>query len=325
MITRMFGTLTLLAATLGFMVPAAHGQADAYPAKPVTIVTNAPPGGPNDMVARLLADQLSTMFQQSFIVENRAGANGNIGSSVVARAPADGYTLLVTAGNALTANPFLYAGMRFDPLAELTPVAQVGEAALVLVVNEKSNIRNVKEFVEWAKRESLRYSSGGNGSAAHLTFEHFLHTLGLSAEHIPYAGSAAAAMAVMSGEVEAGFLGAPQAAQIVQSGKGRAIASSSPERLPQLPDVPTVVESGHADFSVTIPMYLMVPSQTDAARIRALYEALDQVFDQPQVQEMYHRIQMSPRLLDPEAARRQIEDEQRRWRGVIEAGKVTVG
>ncbi|MGE4337697.1 MAG: Bug family tripartite tricarboxylate transporter substrate binding protein, partial [Pigmentiphaga sp.] len=261
----MFGTL--LAAWLGIAAPAAHGEVNPYPVKPVTIVTNAPPGGPNDMVARLLAEELSKKFDQTFIVENRAGANGNIGSSVVARAPADAHTLLVTAGNALTANPFLYSDMRFDPLVDLTPIAQVGEAALVLVVNANVDVQNVAEFIEWAKRQPLRYSSGGNGSAAHLTFEHFLHTVGLSAQHIPYGGSAAAAMAVMSGEIEAGFLGAPQAAQMVQSGKARAIAASSPQRLPQLPDVPTVAESGYPDFSVTIPMYLLTPAQTDPALI----------------------------------------------------------
>lgn len=309
---------------LGLCAAAAAAQPAAYPAKPVTIVANAPPGGPNDIVARLLASRLSEGMGQPFVVENRAGAGGNIGSAVVAKAPADGYRLLVTAGNAITANPLLYRQMPFDPAKDLAPVAVVGESALVLVVSPQLGVRTLAEFAAAARRQPLRYSSGGNGSPAHLTFEYLLRTLGVSAQHIPYNGSAPAAMALLSGEVHAGFLGALQGVQLVRSGKAVALAVSSPQRLASLPEVPTVAEAGEPGFAVTMPMVLMAPAGTDPAIVAALYAQLAQAFKEPGVRAAYERMEMAPALLDPAATQLRLAAERARWSKVVESSGIRI-
>jgi tripartite-type tricarboxylate transporter receptor subunit TctC len=214
-----FLTVIQFAATLS-------ANASDYPSQPVKIVVNSAPGGPTDILGRLLASKMSASFKQPFIVENRAGAGGNIGVEAVAKANPDGHTLLLAVDNVFTVNPLIYKKTPFDVDKDLKPVARVAESQMILVVNPKTNVHNMVEFIQFTKSGNVNYSSAGNGSPGHLTFEYMAHTLGLNAQHVPYKGNAPAIQAVLSGDVDAGFLGAAGALPSIKASSCRQHSSS---------------------------------------------------------------------------------------------------
>ncbi|WP_421955278.1 Bug family tripartite tricarboxylate transporter substrate binding protein [Polaromonas sp.] len=313
---------TLLAITL-IAQSLSAGAAD-YPSQPIKIIVNSAPGGPTDILGRLIAVRLGASLGQPVIVDNRAGAGGNIGVDAVAKARPDGYTLLLAVDNVFTVNPLIYTKLPFDIDKDLRPVAQTGETQMVLVVNPRTKVRNLAEFVELTKTKNVNYSSAGNGSPGHLTFEYFAHELGLKAQHVPYKGNAPAIQALLAGEVDAGFLGVSGALPGIKAGKLTAIAVGSARPLASLPQVPTIKSLGFPNFEVTIGFYLMAPRGTPDAVVAQLSDGIEAAFKAPDL-----RAQLSAMLIDPVvknsgAAKAQILADRAKWKKVVDSAKVTV-
>lgn len=218
--------------------------ADTYPSKPVTIVVPQAPGGTNDTVGRILAQKLSELSNQRVIVDNRPGAGGNIGTDFAARAPKDGYTLLLTISSTQAINPALYKKVPFDPVKDFEPIAPVGVVPNVLVVNASFPARNLADFIKVARasKEEIQYASAGNGSLNHLLGAMLSTSTGVPLQHVPYRGVAPALTDVMGGQVPVAFASLPSCIEFIKSGKLRALGVSSAKRSPALPDVPSISE-----------------------------------------------------------------------------------
>ncbi len=236
-----------LALILGFAWPRASlAQTDAYPARAVTIVVPQTVGGANDTVARALQVRLSEAFKRQFIVENRPGAGGNLGTAYVAKAAKDGYTLLLTAASAHTINPYLYRGKHgFDPVGDFEPIAVVATAPYVLVTHPSFPAKNVKDLIAYVKKQpgKINYASAGNGTTNHLLGEMFKQSAGLFMVHIPYRGASAAATDVVGGQIPMTFGSLPGVLPFVKAGQLTLLAVAEPKRSPLIPDTPTIAET----------------------------------------------------------------------------------
>jgi tripartite-type tricarboxylate transporter receptor subunit TctC len=223
-----------------------------YPDKPVKIIVPFPPGGATDVVGRALAVRLSQLWKQQVIVENKPGAGGNIGADLVAKAPPDGYTLLLASPAEITINPYLYPQMPFDPSRDFIPVARVASSPLVLVVNSKSAVKSMPELLQMIKTQGskVNYASSGSGGPQHLAGELFQLMASVSMTHIPYKGGAPAITDLLGGQVDLFFAGIPPALPHIIAGKLRPLAVTTLKRSPLLPQVPTISESGFPGFNI---------------------------------------------------------------------------
>jgi tripartite-type tricarboxylate transporter receptor subunit TctC len=256
-----FAILSISAAAVLF--PAA-AIAETYPSRAVKIVVPFPPGGPLDTTARLLSEKLATSLKQPFIVENRPGAAGNLGTEAVARSSADGYTLLLVLDTPLTVNPSLYPKLGFDPVRDLTPISLVASFSLTLVVHPSVPVKSVAEFVAYAnarRDKPILYGSGGGpGNPGHLAMEYFRQQAGFEGTHVPYKGNSEVVMGLVGGQVEAGFLATPGVLSNMQDGRLRALAVSSPQRISIAADIPTIAESGHPGFEIGFYQVMLAPA-----------------------------------------------------------------
>jgi tripartite-type tricarboxylate transporter receptor subunit TctC len=241
----------------------AHGQAELWPQRPVRIIGPYAAGGNSDGMARLAAQRLGEAFGQTFVVENRVGANGAIATEAVARSPADGYTLLWAATPPLTINPAL-TKVNYDPIKDFAPISAVALNAFVLVVNKDFPPKTVAEFIAYVRAQpnKLAYAEGSAGSLTHLTMALFLKRAGLQMSNVSYRGNAPALTDVVAGHLPTMFSNISDAMPQAAAGSIRLLAVSSKERAPQLPDVPTVAESGFPDFNVLTWNGLMAPAGT---------------------------------------------------------------
>jgi tripartite-type tricarboxylate transporter receptor subunit TctC len=258
----LLGLLSLLAGSV---------SAQTYPTKPVKIVVPSAPGGGTDIVARLLAQSFSKALGQNFIVENKPGAGNLIGIETVARAPADGYTLLFVA-SPLVLNPILFKKVNYDPIKDFSPISLAATAPNILVVHPSTPATNVKEWVELAHKgqNKLSYASAGVGTSPHMSMELFNAMAGIQTLHIPYKGTTPAVTDLLGGQVNAMFSNALTVMPHIQSGKLRALAVSGNRRLELLPDVPTVMEAGIAQY-VSLQWYgLLAPAGTPPAVIQTI-------------------------------------------------------
>ena len=316
---RAVGTaLGLLA--LCTVAPAALAQATAYPSRAVRIVVPYSPGGTNDSVARLLAQQLGERMGQPFIVENKPGASGNLGAELVARAPADGYTLLlVTMGH--TIHPSLYKNLRYDIRTDLAPVTTLTSGPVLVMVNPNLGINNVKDLIARAKARpgELNFSSAGNGSSTHLATEYLSELAGIKMTHIPFNGSAPAMMDVIAGNsqvvMDLMFSATPQ----VKGGKLKAIAQTGARRSPIMPDVPTVAESGLPGFDVSVWNGLMAPAGTPKDVIARLNAEIKLVLAMPEFKERLAAQGYEPAWSTPEQFGQRIASDIDRWAKVVKS------
>jgi tripartite-type tricarboxylate transporter receptor subunit TctC len=275
----------LLFILLCFAAAAASAQ---YPARPVKIVVTIPPGGAPDITARLVGQKLSESLGQPVVVENRPGANGNTAAGEVARAPADGYTLLLAADSLIAINPHLYARMPLDTLKELQPVASLVANQFVLSVNPSLPVKSFQEFIEYAKQANppLNYASGGNGSQHQLTMEMLKARAGINLVHVPYRGGAPATTATMAGEVAAMFAGTSTAPQI-KAGRLRALAVSGTKRSSAFPELPTIAEF-YPGFENSIWLGLFGPAGMPAEVLARLRAETKKALELPEIREKLH-------------------------------------
>ncbi|MBR0849172.1 tripartite tricarboxylate transporter substrate binding protein [Bradyrhizobium diazoefficiens] len=282
-------TLRLLAIIAGLCVTT-DAIAQKYPVRPVKIMVGFTAGGPVDVVARIVADRLSKQLGQPFVVENRAGANGMIAAEGVARADADGYTILACNSSTITLNRTLLKDIRYDPINDFAPLTTVVSAPLVLVVNPENprtaNINSVADLVAAAKAKpgELAYGSGGNGNLAHLAMELLSQRAGIKMIHVPYRGGSAAEVGILAQEVLAVF-DPLSAVPLVKAGKLRALAVSSAERLPSLPDVPTVAEAGYPGFDISFWVGFFVPKAVPAPILETLHREIVAAAKDPALQQ----------------------------------------
>ena len=283
----------------------------------VKIIAAFPAGGGTDAIARMFADRLrATIPATTFVIENKPGANGNLGAIATARSATDGRTLLVTSDGVITVNHQLYKNVGFSP-NELTPLGLMATQASVLVVPQNSPIRTVTQFIMESKKRELSYSSGGIGSAGHLTMAYLDSTAGTRHLHVPYTGGAPAILSLIGNQVDCAFVALPNALQHIQSGKLRALAVSSPERSASLPEVPTMIESGYKDFQVVTATLLMAPSMTPPDVRERWAKSLADFVQTKDFQTKLLQIGMEQKYLPAEETAEWLNSERKKWESII--------
>jgi tripartite-type tricarboxylate transporter receptor subunit TctC len=307
------------------MAPLAHAQ-DEYPNRTVRIIVPFAPGGSTDVVARILADKLGTEMKQSFIVENKPGAGGNIGADAVAKATPDGYTLLMGTTGVLAINRYLYKEMSFDPERDLVPVSYTSLITNILVVNPQVPAKTVAELVALARAKpgALTFASSGAGSSTHLSAELFKSMAGVDILHVPYKGSSQALTDVMGGQVTMLFDNAPSSIPFIEQGKLRAVAVTSTKRLPNLPDVPTLDESGVKGYESLSWSGIMAPAGTPRRVIDKLNAAIEKILRDADVKQRFASLGVEPVGGPPEAFSRHIRAESEKWARVVKTANITL-
>ena len=314
----------VFAATLGLAFPAA--AQDDYPNRTVRIIVPFAAGGSTDVVARVLAERLGQELKQSFIVENRPGAGGNIGAELVAKSAPDGYTLLMGTTGVLAINKYLYKDMGFDPERDLAPVSYTSLITNILVVNPQVPARTVAELVALAKSKpgALTFASSGAGSSTHLSAELFKTMAGVDILHVPYKGSSQALTDVISGQVTMLFDNAPSSIPFVEQGKLRAVAVTSRKRLPNLPDVPTLDEAGVAGYESLSWSGLVAPAATPRAVIAKLNAAIERILANEDVRKRFASLGVEAVGGPPEAFSRHIRAETEKWGRIVKTANITL-
>jgi tripartite-type tricarboxylate transporter receptor subunit TctC len=305
----------LLAAT-----PASAQPGDAFPSKPVMLVVPFPPGGPTDAMARTLAAEMKDRLGQPMIVENRAGAGGNIGADYVARAEADGQTLLFGTSGPLAINSSLYRKISYDPIKSFAPVIQVGHLPNILVVHPSVPAKNVQELVAYAKANpaKLSYASSGNGASSHLAGVLFNSVAGTDLLHVPYKGTGPALNDLLGGQVQMTFTDILTALPYVKTGKLRALGVATAARSQALPDVPTIAEQGYKGYDVSVFFGIVAPAGTPADRVTKLNQAFAEVLASPKVKQMFAAQGLEPAPdTSPQQLARFIASESVKWKGVV--------
>jgi tripartite-type tricarboxylate transporter receptor subunit TctC len=299
-------------------VATANVYAQTYPAKTVTVIVPQAAGGANDAVARIVAQKLSENLGQPFIVDNRPGAGGNIGTQLAANAPKHGYTILLTVNSAHVVNPWLYKAPGFHPLKDFDPVTPVATVPYLLVANPSFPAKNVKELIDMAKAKpgNLQYASAGNGTLNHLLFEMLKVQAKVDLEHVPYKGAAASLTDVINGTVPVSFQSMPSSISMVKGGKVKVLGVATQKRVPSLPDVPTIGETipGFGED----PWYgVFVPAGTPLPISKKLYEEIVKALSSPDVKEKLAAQGGEPFTLPPEKFAALIKEDLSRWGEIV--------
>ena len=248
-------------------------SAQTWPQRAIKVIAPYPPGGPSDIVIRTVSDKVQAALKQAVIIENIPGAGGNIGSAAAARAPADGYTWLITTDTVMTVNPHVYKSMGFK-LEDLKPVSVLTSFSQTLVCNPALGVKNLNELIAKSKTQSLSYASGGAGVPGHLSMELLLNMTGMQMVHIPYKGPAPAAQDVLANQVPCGLLAGPTVLPHVRSGKLIALAVSGQARSPTLPDTPTISEAGVKGYDADFSLVMWAPKQVPDELVQKFRQAL---------------------------------------------------
>ena len=309
---------TIALTALCFVDAAVHAQ--AYPSKPVRVIVPFAAGGGTDVIARHLAAGLSESMKRQVIVDNRAGANGIVGTEIVARAPADGYALLFVS-SPHSVNPSMYAKLPYDTLRDFAPISLVASSPYILVVHPSLPARNVKALVALAKQRpnEILYGSGGRGSSAHLTAELFNQMAGVKLREIPFKGAGPALIGTLSGEVALVFGNALTVKPHIESGRLRALGIASSQRSKSFPDMPTIAEAGVPGFRSDAVLGMLAPARTPSEIIDILNAETHKVMRLPKSVDVMHSMAVDIMLGTPEEFGRLIESEIQRWGKVVRA------
>ncbi|MBJ7475817.1 MAG: tripartite tricarboxylate transporter substrate binding protein [Polynucleobacter sp.] len=297
-------------------------NAQAYPDRTIKLVVPFPPGGLIDNVARLISPELSKELGQAIVIENKPGAGGNLGATDVARAAPDGYTLLM-ASAPLSINPALYKSLPYNP-ANLEPVAIFGQLPNVLLVSPESGITSVNDLVKRAKSApgKINYASNGNGTSLHLSAELLKNQAGIFVVHIPYRGSAFANTAVMAKEVDFMFDNLPPAMGHIKGGKLNALAVTSAQRNPALPNVPTMIESGFPGYEVNAWFGIATPKGTPDVVTQKLQNSIEKIISRKEMVESLSRLGATAMFMNTESANKFMTADTNRWRKVVDYAKI---
>ncbi len=315
---RLIAAACLLAATTAM-------AADAYPTRPVRIIVPFAPGGATDIVARLVAQKLNETWGQTLVVDNRAGAGGNIGGDIAAKSNPDGYTLFMTSGSIVTANQHMYAKMPFNPEKDLVAVTNVASGPQVIVVHPSNPAKNLKEFIAMAKAKpkSMTFGSAGVGTQTHLAAENFIYTAGIDVTHVPYKGEGPAVSDLVGGQIQFVTPNMSAAIAFINTGKLRALGITSKTRSAQLPNVPAVAE--------TLPGFenlgwfgFMVPAGTPKAVIAKVHADTVKVLASPDLRKRFTEIGMAPVGNSPQDFAKDIKAESAHWARIIKERKLQV-
>lgn len=308
-----------LAATALLASPTIYAQKPSYPAQPVTLVVPFPAGGPTDAMARVLAQKLGDRLGQQVVIDNRGGAGGGIAAEMVARAPADGYTLFFGTTGTMAINPSLYAKLRYDPVKDFAPISLMATTMNVLVVNPQLPVKSLGELVALAKAKpgELSYGSAGNGSSNHLSGELFRTSAGIQINHIPYKGSAPALVDLLGGRLSMMFDTIAQQTQNIATGKVNALAVTGPARSPLLPAVPTAQEAGLKGFDVTIWYGVLAPRGTPAAVVDRLQREITTVMATDEMRKRMQADGAEARTTTPAEFAALIQSDTAKWAPVV--------
>jgi tripartite-type tricarboxylate transporter receptor subunit TctC len=320
-----FVQVLALAAALLTMPANVQAQEASFPSRPIKIISSSPAGGGVDLSARIVADHLQKLWGQPVTVENRTGGSNNIAGEAVARSEPDGYTLLATPPNIVTANAALFKNLNYDPAA-LEPVAILAMGANILAVKNDLPVKNVTEWIAHAKSNpgKMSYASQGNGSTSHLTMELFKSRTGTTVTHVPYRGAAPAVTDISGGHVDTMFCDLGTILPLYQAGKVRIIAAAGLKRIPQLPDIPTIDEQGVKGFNSSTFFSLMAPPKTPAAVRDKLNQAIVAAMQTPEVQAKLQSIYVDSSNFDTKQMGDFIKSEAKLWGDVIRAAKISV-
>lgn len=302
-------------ALLALLVDTAWTQGPAWPARPVRVIATSPPGGSVDLLARVLADEFTRSFGQPFVVENRPGANGNIGVDAVVKAPPDGHMLFVTIPGVFSINMHLHAKMPFDPVTEIAPIAMLGYSPLLLMLHPSVPANNVAELLAWLRKQAGKasYASQGVGTTGHLAMELLKSMTGVDVVHVPYKGAAAATTDLLAGNVLLSFINTTAAIPMVQKGQLRAIAVAEKHRLPVAPDLPTMHEAGVPGFEVTPWFGLGTRTGVPRPIIDRLSNEAARVLKLPDVEARLAKVGVDARPMQADAFTAYIRTETERW------------
>ena len=302
-------------------VSAAASALAAFPEKPIRVVIGFPAGGPLDQHARLLTERLQAVLGQPIVIDYKSGAGGTVGAQDVMKAPADGYTLMLANTGVMVINPALYSKLPYSTLRDFTPIARTAMQPLALLVNPKLPVNTLKEFIDYSRARpgQINYGSAGNGGISHLVPEMFKTATGLFMVHIPYRGSAPAFTDLMAGQVQ--FMGEsiPQAANYHKQGKVRALAVTSKERNPALPDVPTVIESGIKGFEVVGFYGFLAPAGLPKDVTAKLSDAFKQVMTNPDIRNRMVTQGADPAFMGSDEFAQFLASETPRWAQAVKA------
>ncbi|TFY99863.1 Bug family tripartite tricarboxylate transporter substrate binding protein [Ramlibacter rhizophilus] len=302
---------------------APQAAAQAYPEKPVKIVVGFPPGGTNDILARLMAEQLQAKLGQAFVVENKPGAASAIGNDLVAKAQPDGYTLLVSSSGGLTTNPVLMKNLPYNPEKDFEPIALLATFPLVVTVPASLPVKNFKELVQFSKtHKDGRLDHGTPTTSFVLVAETLTEAAGVRFNHVQYKGSGPTVMGLLGGETQVAVLDSPAVIPQIQAGKLKALAVTTAKRSSALPDVPTVAEAGYAGYDIPIWTALMAPKGTPEPVLTKLRTAVRDILDDKDTVAKMHKLGLEPGDTDSAALAKRISDDIARWKRVAKQANI---
>lgn len=320
----MKGILCCMALAGLALAPLAQAQAD-WPTRPVRVVVPFPAGGTTDIVGREISERLAKAFGQPFIVDNKAGASGNIGVENVVRSAPDGYTLVVGAPQTLTINPQLFKNLPFDPQRDLAPIAVIASVPNVLLVTNSLPVKTPQELIAYARANpgKLNYGSSSIGGTPHLSAELFKSMTGTQIVHVPYKGSSPALQDLMGGQIEMMFDNLPAGLPLIRAGKVRALAVTTTARTPAAPDLPTLNESGVPGFDSQGWFALLAPAGTPPAILERINREVNTILATPEFRERLERVGAVPVGGTIADFRNRLRDESERWGKVIKFANIT--
>lgn len=302
----------------------ANETANQYPSRPIRLIVPFAPGGVSDTGARLVADKLGQRLGQQIIVDNKPGASGNIGTHMAAQAAPDGYTLLLGFDGTLVINPYVHKDIPFDTLKDLAPVSKIGDAALIIVANPKVPANTLQELIAYSKTQpkGISYGSAGVGSTPHLAGELLRQRTGIKLEHIPYKGGGQAMADVVGGTLPLLYTAVAGAYPYVERKQLKAIAVSTEKRLPSLPDVPTVSESGVDGFVSNSWIGILAPAKTPADIVSKLQQAIHDVVHTPETEARLAGLGITASGNTPQEFRQQIETDLKTYKAVVKSANI---
>ncbi|MCC6775324.1 MAG: tripartite tricarboxylate transporter substrate binding protein [Hyphomicrobiales bacterium] len=305
-------------------IAAGAACAQTFPSKPVKVLVPFAAGGPLDLVARAVSEKLSASMRQPFVMENRTGAGGNLGTEAAARAAPDGYTLLMTLSTALTANPSLYKKLAFQPLVDFRPLSVMATSSQMMVVHPSVPVTTLAEFVTLARSQPVTYAHAGPGSGGHLAMEYFKTVAGFETVQVPYRGNAPLVIDLVAGQVKAGFVATTGVVQHVRDGKLKGLAISSERRSPLVPAVPTMAEAGYPDFKIDSYFVALAPAGTPDAIVAQLESELQRAAQAPDLQDRFREQDLVAVGSSAAQARARLEADTALWARIAKAAQMQV-